>query len=809
MNQKPLWQRWRKLFGASGGRAAAPRWVRPQLMQLEERLAPATFTDNGTTLNLVLTKASTSVALSSAGTSYTLTLSGDNWSGTNDANVTGNGRSTLTVTAAGIAAFTDQISITDSAAGGDSVTFGTTGSTNSYANNFNINLSNAQAGSITFYGRTSFSGANALTAATTHSIGVIGNFLLSRGASLSTSSGNLTLSANQQAKPSSGNFTGITVFTASVQSGTGSVLLQGTGGSGSGAQNDGVDVELGSVTSGGGNVTVTGTAGGPASSNHNYYGVNVGFDGTVSAGGSGSVTVTGTGGSSSNAGKIGVLVDGGGGSGKAQVTSGGGNVVVSGSGVGSGCYIGVYIENGGSVSAGGSGSVTVTGTAGSSSGGKNVGVLVDGHGSTAKVTSSGGNVVVSGSGGGSGSDDFGIDIENGASVSAPGSASLSLTGTAAPNADTPAISLSGAFFGLGGGTLTSGSGNLTLTGDTIDLGAAGSVFSTANGDLVFQPLTASRPILLGGSDTSGSLVFSDTDLAALSGFSQVTIGSPTGTGAITTANNLTFTSNVTIQTPGSGSGGISLSNSLTDTGSTLTLVSGSQLSISATAAVQASNVTVQAATIGTASQPLVLAGGTLTTDSGSDNGNQFLKASAPVTLASINAGSGTIALDGGTFSVAGANVLDAAASLQVNADTFNVGTTAQTVAQATVNGGTLALGAGSVFTVTGAFTETSAGVLAIGFGGTASNPTYGSIDCSGQITLAGQLTAASLPTYLPLVGTAFQIIDNTGSLPISGSFIGLPEGKTITLTTTTGKVPIKVTYKGGSSGNSFVITSIS
>jgi hypothetical protein len=47
--------------------------------------------------------------------SYTLTLNSDTWSGTNDANVTGNGTATLTVTAAGIAAFTSKIGITDAA----------------------------------------------------------------------------------------------------------------------------------------------------------------------------------------------------------------------------------------------------------------------------------------------------------------------------------------------------------------------------------------------------------------------------------------------------------------------------------------------------------------------------------------------------------------------------------------------------------------------------------------------------------------------------------------------------------------------
>src|SRR5262249_21269377 len=90
-----------------------PARCRPRLEALEDRLAPATFMEAGTTLNLVLSKANTNVSLVSAGTSYTLTLTGDTWSGTDDAGkVTGNGNATLTVTPA---VFTTQISLTDSA----------------------------------------------------------------------------------------------------------------------------------------------------------------------------------------------------------------------------------------------------------------------------------------------------------------------------------------------------------------------------------------------------------------------------------------------------------------------------------------------------------------------------------------------------------------------------------------------------------------------------------------------------------------------------------------------------------------------
>ena len=41
--------------------------------------------------------------------------------------------------------------------------------------------------------------------------------------------------------------------------------------------------------------------------------------------------------------------------------------------------------------------------------------------------------------------------------------------------------------------------------------------STGASPLLFQPNTATRPIIVGGSDSAGSLVYSDTDNAATCG----------------------------------------------------------------------------------------------------------------------------------------------------------------------------------------------------------------------------------------------------------------------------------------------------
>ena len=65
-------------------------------------------------------------------------------------------------------------------------------------------------------------------------------------------------------------------------------------------------------------------------------------------------------------------------------------------------------------------------------------------------------------------------------------------------------------------------------------------------------------------------------MAIANGFSLITIGRANSTGAITTADNLTFNSNVDIQTQGTG--GIALANTVNDSGNTVTLTSGGGIS---------------------------------------------------------------------------------------------------------------------------------------------------------------------------------------------------------------------------------------
>ena len=106
--------------------------------------------------------------------------------------------------------------------------------------------------------------------------------------------------------------------------GSATVTVDGTGGSGTGASNYGVDVVLtGTITSGGGTVHVTGRGGGSASSSSNV-GVVVTGGGRITSGGASGVTIEGTGGT--GAGSDGVSV----GATSSTISSGGGPVQVTG-----------------------------------------------------------------------------------------------------------------------------------------------------------------------------------------------------------------------------------------------------------------------------------------------------------------------------------------------------------------------------------------------------------------------------------------------------------------------------------------------
>ena len=371
---------------------------------LEGRQLMATFAETGLDSTLGLTialDASQTLSIQATDNTETFTLSGletNAWTGITSSYVTVSG-DTLTITTDGVSALkTVSISDDSGANSGVNVSFGN--STSTYPNSFVVSLDSTSAGTVTFNNTTSFSGSSNFSVITTHGI------TFNSGATLTTVDGNLTLSANAQGTPASGSFVGINVNNATVQStglgavsitgrggdsnaaygvevqaggsiratGTGTVSVTGTGGATStyagGTNGFGLGVYVtGSssiITSASGNVTVTGTGGGSDWIDYNE-GVRVEDSATIASGGAGTLTVTGTGGGSatSTGGNYGVHVL------NATITSGGGNVSITGSGTSlnsspTTSSDGVYIESSGTststVTSGTGGAVTIVGT---------------------------------------------------------------------------------------------------------------------------------------------------------------------------------------------------------------------------------------------------------------------------------------------------------------------------------------------------------------------------------------------------------------------------------------------------------------
>ncbi len=128
----------------------------------------------------------------------------------------------------------------------------------------------------------------------------IGVLVTDTDSKITSSGGNVSVTGQGSGLADGNNQHGVVVKTSGMitAGGVGTVTVQGIGGSISGGSTFGVYVNSGTVTSSGGNVSVTGQGGGNGGSNN--YGVFLESSGLLTAGGTGTVTVHGTGGSGTN-----------------------------------------------------------------------------------------------------------------------------------------------------------------------------------------------------------------------------------------------------------------------------------------------------------------------------------------------------------------------------------------------------------------------------------------------------------------------------------------------------------------------------
>jgi hypothetical protein len=508
-----------RAFGPTRARSGRPRRrpspLGPRLEALEERLTPAvTVSFNNGTVGLAV-------------------AANDNVS------------ATLTATSS----TTAQIALT-----GD--TFALDGKTAS-STFFSLDLS-SQTLSIT---TTSLTGSIAITefdptlaGGNSFTLSVVNGALMPSNVKISTSgSGSNQVTLNSIALNGTLTVTGNTSITAfpAVTGSTAKISTQGHDisltGQGNASSSAGVLVGGAILNAGGGNITLTGTgaAGGFAS-----YGVMVETNGSVQTSGPGSITIKGTAGNSSTNGNVGVYIGGPG----SAVTSADGNIAITGLGAGTGSVNpGIEVQAGGVIQATGAGAVSLTGTGGASTGSTNIGVYITGGGTT--VTAQGGGVSLTGTGGGSGTQENGVEVQTGATVSATGT--VTIKGNASPGGN-------GSGLLVQGGTVSTPNGAITITGNGGGVGSGNNGVSVQSGTI---QATAAGTVAItgnGGVGATGSndgVLVSSGTVSALSGGLTIT-GTGNGTGTQNYGVDLEGgvqvsagqTGNVTIKGTGSASG---------------------------------------------------------------------------------------------------------------------------------------------------------------------------------------------------------------------------------------------------------------
>jgi autotransporter-associated beta strand protein len=347
-----------------------------------------------------------------------------------------------------------------------------------------------------------------------------------------------------------------------------------------------------------------------------------------------------------------------------------------------------------------------------------------------------------------------------------------VSGAAVDLSATSGVTINAAVSGGAGGVLvnsdsdadTNGSFNLTAVTGSIATTGGGAVSITAPDMTLSSTINAGsglaslissgvgRQIDL-GTKTIGTLSLTDAELdrivAGTISIGDANSGTITVSAAIdrtsdsTTAINLTTggnnsivfgnagsmdakNGNVTLQTNSSGSGAITSGTAATDvTGANLSLTAGS-------------------AGIGVSGNPLAFVATNLSSMTGG-NGNQFLSASSSTTVdsAGLSAGTGTIELDGGTFSLGGGSRIADSSKLNVNGATFAIGTNDETVDTLTLSSGSVT-GSSGVLTSTNTIQTKSGSISAILAGTNGlTQTTTGTTTLSGTNTYSGNTTISN------------------------------------------------------------------
>jgi Tol biopolymer transport system component len=177
----------------------------------------------------------------------------------------------------------------------------------------------------------------------------------------------------------------------------------------------------------------------------------------------------------------------------------------------------------------------------------------------------------------------------------------------------------------------------------------------------------------------------------------------------------------------------------------------------------------------------------------------------PVTL-TATAANCTATANGWTWSIAGGSGSSTTDSISVTwsgTGAKNVTVTNSGCGSVGTHTVTVAAGIGAAACISAAnVTIGSGATYDVDLGGTAECTEHDQISATGTVTLGGTLAVHQLDNYVPAEGDSLIIIDNDGTDSVSGTFVGLDEGDTVTVA----GVDMIISYNDGDGSNDVSLT---
>jgi hypothetical protein len=625
------------------------------------------------------------------------------------------------------------------------------------------------------------------------------NIIFASGSSISVANGNLTLTANS-AGTAAGNFRGLEINGSTLTtSGTGNISLTGKGGVVAGAGNRaGILMTNGAVISS-----------------------------TSAAAGAGTITLDGTGGLGTQLNNGVEMTDP-----VTAITSIVGNISITGhAGTGTASTnVGVQIELGSVVRSTGAAKITINGTGGPTAvaNSRGIGVRVSNDGS--QVTSSGGDISITGHGANGGAGNFGVSIAFGGLINSTGGAKITMDGTAGTGTnslsgvivsnfdvitDAPSRVLSdsgdiqitghagnGSQFGNIGINIdtsakvaATGFANITLTGfgangtsDCYGVGLEGgdkpgTAVSTLSGNINITGTGGSSA----GTDMDG-VRFEDSVGAEAVSVSTFFVGALTITGTAGNSDPTSSGINIVDDTTMSFSGASTFIADTMDFGNSNVMVGSGVQGLSLFQKTNGRLINLggadSATELGLTDAELDVIGTDTLFIGNSNTGAITVTApiSTPVSNSFALLSGANIDISGGSITTAGANVL---LTPGTNVFPSNSGVDVTTAAAAPV-------------------TLAALKALKIVINNTTVDSGYTQFNVAGKIDISGVVLQLSGSPVL-VGGETFTIVNNDLAEPISGTFNLLPEGAVIPNFLGSG-LNAKITYVGGSNNNDVVLT---